>query len=360
MDVIAARMRAQRLAGAPFESAVEAVGWFAGVQAQDFPAAKWALGLRVKGATDSALDRLYNDGAILRTHVLRPTWHFVLPGDVRWMIALTGPRILQSMAGRYRQLELDSVTIDRAHEAFTRALAGGNHLTRSELGDVLMDAGIAPDGQRLPHLIAAGELRGLLVSGPMKGKQVSYALLEERVAKAPDLDHDEALRELASRYFVSHGPARLQDLVRWSSLTLADVRRGVEMAGDVLAHGEVDGVEYWFDASLGSPRLGAPAAHLLPNFDEYTVAYVDRSALHHPTRAFQPELFAFSSILSNVVIVSGRVVGGWRRLNAPGWVRVEVRSLDGPSDEERTLIERAGRRFSSFLERPVVVVHPAR
>jgi winged helix DNA-binding protein len=360
MDVIAARMRAQRLAGAPFDNAVEAVGWFGGVQAQDYPAAKWALGLRVKGATDAAIDRLYDEGAILRTHVLRPTWHFVLPRDVRWMIALTGPKILQSMAGRYRQLELDSGTIDRAHDAFARALAGGNHLTRPQLGDVLTRAGIAPDGQRLPHLIAAAELRGLIVSGPLQGKQISYALLEERVAKAPVLDRDQALRELTARYFISHGPARPQDLVRWSSLTLSDVRRGIEMAGDVLAHRDVDGVEYWFDASLGSPRLGAPAAHLLPNFDEYTVAYIDRSALHHPTRAFQPELFAFSSILSNVVIVSGRVVGGWRRLNAPDWVRVEVRSLDGPSDAERALIDRAGRRFSSFLQRPVVVVHPAR
>lgn len=360
MDLIAARMRAQRLSGAPFDDAIAAVGWFGGVQAQDYPAAKWALGLRVRGATDAALDRLYDDGAILRTHVLRPTWHFVLPADVRWMVALTGPRVLQSMAGRHRQLELDAATIDRAHDAFTRALAGGNHLTRTELGRVLTAAGIAPDGQRLPHLITAGELKALLVSGPFKGKKISYALMEERVARTQALDPDEALGRLARLYFVSHGPARLYDLVRWSSLTLADVRRGVEIAGDALAQRELDGVEYWFDATLGSPRLGPAAAHLLPNFDEYTVAYADRSALHHPARPFQPERFAFSSILSNVVIIAGRVVGGWRRLNTPGWVRVEVRSLDGPSEADRALIERAGRRFSRFLERPVVIVHPAR
>jgi len=352
----AARLRAQRLVGPPFKTAVDAVGWFGAVQSQDYPAAKWALGLRVRGATEADIDRLYDQGAILRTHVMRPTWHFVLPEDIGWMLRLTGPKIRQGVAGRYRQLELDERTITRAHGAFAKALAGGKQLTRVELGEVLRAARIAPDGQRLPHLLSAGELAGLLTSGARRGKQHTFALLEERAPRGRVLDRDEAIGELAGRYFRSHGPAQLRDFAWWSGLTLADSRRGVELAGDALDHREVDGKRYWFDAEAGPAGAVARAAHLLPNFDEYTVGYTDRSAMMHPVHPFRPELFAFSSILANVVTVAGQVVGAWRRAEARAALRVEVRPLARLTGAERTAIDQAGERLGKFLERPVEVV----
>jgi winged helix DNA-binding protein len=353
-SLVTARLRAQRLSGAPFKTAVDAVRWFGAVQSQDYPGAKWALGLRVKGATDAHIDRAYNKGAILRTHVLRPTWHFVVPEDLRWMLALTGPRIRQGMAGRYRRLELDEGTVTRAQAAFGNALSGGRHLTRVELADALRTAGIAPDGQRLPHLISWGELGGLLTSGRLRGKQVTWALLEERVPRARVLDRDEAIGELTRRYFVSHGPAQLRDFVWWSGLTLAEARRGVELAGDALDHHAIDGKEYWFDAALPAARVTA-VAHLLPNFDEYSVGYTDRSAMLHPAHPFRPELFAFSSILANVVTVAGQVVGAWRRVTGRTGLRVEVRPLARLTARERVAVEGAGVRLSRFLERTVEV-----
>jgi hypothetical protein len=353
--LVASRLRAQRLVGTPFKTPGDAVGWFGAMQSQDYPAAKWALGLRVKGATERQIDRLYDEGIILRTHVLRPTWHFVLPNDIRWMLRLTGPKIHQGMAGRYRRLELDEKTISRAHSAFSTALAGGKQLTRAELGGVLGAAGIAPDGQRLPHLLAAGELAGLLTSGARRGKQHTFALLEERVPPAPLLEREQAIGELARRYFRSHGPAQLRDFVWWSGLTLAESRRGVELAGDTLDQREVDGKVYWFDAELPSTRAGAPA-HLLPNFDEYTVGYTDRAAMMHPVHPFRPELFAFSSILANVVTVDGQVVGAWRRAESKDRLRVEVRPMARLTAPEHAAVDQAGERLRKFLERPVEVV----
>jgi hypothetical protein len=271
------------------------------------------------------------------------------------MLRLTGPKIRQAMAGRYRRLELEEKTITKALGAFSKALAGGKQLTRVELGDLLRTARIAPDGQRLPHLLMTGELAGLLTSGARRGKQHTFALLEERASHGRVLDRAEAIGELARRYFCSHGPAQLRDFVWWSGLTMAEARRGVALAGDALDRRSVDGNEYWFDAALASTRAAMPA-HLLPNFDEYTVGYTDRSAMMHPVHPFRPELFAFSSILANVVTMAGQVVGAWRRVNGRDGLRVEVRPLARLSADERAAVDTAGERLSRFLERPVEVV----
>jgi hypothetical protein len=354
-DIAARRLHSQRLSGEPFASAVDAVRWLGAVQSQDYAGAKWALGQRTRAATDAELDRVYDEGAILRTHVMRPTWHFVLPEDIRWLLELTGPRVRVGLAGRYRQLEIDKGQVARANAAFTQALAGGRHLTRPELGDALRAVGISPDGQRLPHLIIGAELDGLIASGPRRGKQVAYALLEERAPKAPALDRAEALAELTRRYFRSHGPAQLQDYVWWSGLTVADARTGIALAGAALERQAIGGNDYWFDAGAGPPCMAGGVAHLLPNFDEYIVAYRDRAAALHSDRPFEPALFSFGSILSNVVTVGGRVRGGWRRTVARGGLRVEVRLLDRLEPAEAAAVEEAGHRLAHFLGRPVAL-----
>ena len=352
-SIAGARLRTQRLSGTPFEDAVEAVRRMGAVQSQDYPAAKWALAQRLGGATDAALDRLYDQGAILRTHVLRPTWHFVLPEDIRWLLELTGPRVLAGAAGRWRQLEIDREVIARSRAAWHAALSGGRSMTRSELGGVLAAAAISSEGQRLPHLAMALELEGFLVSGPRRGKQLTWALLEERAPGSASMEPQDALRELARRYFSFHGPAQLQDFAWWSGLTLADARKGISLAGADLSSRSVDGKDYWHSPGLEWGLADKGAVHLLPNFDEYTVGYRDRSALLHADYPFRPELFAFSSILSNIVTVGGEVRGAWRKIASARGVRVEVSPLAPPSRSVRTGVEEAVRRFGRFLERPV-------
>jgi len=323
------------------------------MQAQDYGGAKWALAQRSRGITDVELDRLFDQGAILRTHVMRPTWHFVLPEDIGWLLALTGRRVRAGLVGRYRRLELDDKVVARAAAIFTAALAGGRNLTRDELGKVLSAGRISPAGQRLPHLIMHAELDGLIASGPRRGRQFTYALLEERAAKRRALDRDEAVAELTLRYFRSHGPAQVQDFVWWSGLRVADARAGVAIAADRLERMVIDGKDYWFDSGADPKEGAAMVAHLLPNFDEYTVAYRDRAEMVHADRPFEAELFSFGSILSNVVTVRGKVRGSWRRTVARGGVRVDVQPLDRFKRAETAAVEDAAGRLGRFLERPV-------
>jgi winged helix DNA-binding protein len=363
-DIAARRLQAQRLVGEPFESPLDAIRSLTAVQSQDYAGAKWALGQRSRKTTDAELDRLFDAGAILRTHVMRPTWHFVLPEDIGWLLALTGPRVRAGLVARNRELEIDEKVVARAASLFTAALTGGRHLTRAELGEVLSAGRVSPEGQRLPHLLMSAELDALIASGPRRGKQFTYALLNERAAKARALDRDEAVAELTLRYFRSHGPAQLQDFVWWSGLRVADARAGIAIAGGALECRTVEGKDYWFDSDAVPPGRAATVAHLLPNYDEYTVAYRDRAEILHADLPFDAGVFArggvsggtsisFGSILSNVVTVRGRVRGSWRRTLARDGVRVEAWMLDRLKPAESRAVEAAGRRLGEFLERSV-------
>ena len=363
-DIAARRLGAQRLTGEPFKSPLDAIRSLTAVQSQDYAGAKWALGQRSRRTTDAELDRLFDEGAILRTHVLRPTWHFVLPEDIGWLVALTGPRIRAGLVARNRELEIDDRVAARAGALFASALAGGRHLTRAELGQVLSAGRISPEGQRLPHLIMRAELDALIASGPRRGKQFTYALLKERAPNARALGRDEAVAELTLRYFRSHGPAQIQDFVWWSGLRMADARTGLASAGKGLERRVIDGKDYWFDSGVGPQIKAAPVAHLLPNYDEYTVAFRDRAEILHADLPFDPDVFAragasgttsisFGSILANVVTIRGKVRGSWRRSLERDGVRLEARMLDRLKPAESRAVEAAGRRFGEFLERPV-------
>ena len=350
-SIVSRRLHAQGLAGTTAGSAVDVLRRMGAIQAQDYGAATWGLGLRCRRSTEIEVDRLFDGGSILRTHLMRPTWHFVLPEDVRWLLDLTGPRVRQGAAGRYRELGIDAAAISRSQAAFTAALAGGRHLTRPELGEVLARAGVPPNGQRLPHLLMAAELDGLIVSGPRRGRQFTWALLDERVPPARPLERDEALLELTLRFFRSRGPAQVQDFVWWSGLTAADARAGIAAAGGGLGREVLDGREHWCDAAAPAPSRSRRVAHLLPNFDEYTVAYRDRSAIHSDG-AIDPAMLSFGSILSNVVIVGGRVRGAWARHVTAGELRVELRLPEPLTGAEREAVEAAVSRLGGFLGRP--------
>ena len=265
-DIAHHRLYHQHLTANPFEKPADVVDWLVAVQAQDYFGAKWALGLRLRqDAHDADLDRAFNAGSILRTHVLRPTWHFVTPTDIRWLLALTAPRVLAVNAAMYRKLELDNATLKRGHKAMTKALHGGQHLTRDELRATLEKAGLAVGtGQRLAYMVMAAELDGLICSGPRRGKQFTYALLEERVPPVAPLQRDEALATLTRRYFASHGPATAQDFAKWSGLTSADAKRGLEMVGTQLQHETLNGAEYWFSSSAAPLNAKRASTHGLP------------------------------------------------------------------------------------------------
>ena len=229
------RLGSALLADGPRPAApADVVRWFGAVQAQDFGPAKWSLGQRLPGTTDAEVQRAFDAGQFLRTHVLRPTWHFVTPDDIRWLLQLTGPRVHAANAYAYRRAGLDDHALAKAHDLLAEALDGGEHRTRKELAGVLGGAGLPTAGFALGYVLMHAELDGLICSGAMRGKHHTYTLLERRVPPAPARDPDEALAKLVTRYFTSHGPATAKDLRWWSSLTLRDIARGVELAGDRL------------------------------------------------------------------------------------------------------------------------------
>src|SRR5205085_9873252 len=175
-DLLRHRLHNQQLTRSKFTDPAAMVAWLGAVQSQDYFGAKWALAQRLPGATDASLDRAFNEGAILRTHVLRPTWHFVAPADIRWLLALTGPRVLAISAPYFRANGLDAAVFKRTHPVITTALQGGKFLMRSELAAALKEAGLGQSGLGLTYAVIEAELTGLICSGPRRGKQFTYAL----------------------------------------------------------------------------------------------------------------------------------------------------------------------------------------
>jgi hypothetical protein len=350
------RLGAQRVAGseaAKFPSVSEAVRTLGAVQSQDYPAAKWAVGQRVRGCTEATFDEAFSRGEILRTHVLRPTWHFVAPEDLRWMLALTAPRVNALRAYYNRQQGLDGPVFARSNAAIAKALQGGNHLTRDELGEVLRKAKIDGSPERRGNILLGAELEGLVCSGPLRGKVHTYALVEERAPGfGRPLDRDESLAELARRFFVSHGPATLKDYAWWSGLTAADAKAGVETATPRLAREVVGGKTFFFE-DRGSSRVRRDGAvHLLPNYDEYAVAYVDREILLEARH--RSKLGARSNVLfQNLVVREGRVVGTWRRTLKRSTVSVATTLFVRFGVAEKRALAEAIERYGRFMGRAV-------
>lgn len=347
------RMHNQRLSGRLFSSPEDTIRWLVAVQSQDFGPAKWSVGVRTDGVTDADLDRAYADGTILRTHLLRPTWHFVLPEDVGWLLEFTAPRIRVRNGHRYRQLGLDEDVRTRSRRLIERALDGGDHRTRAELEAVLRNGGIDTTGQRLPYLLMDAEVEGIVCSGRPSGKTHTYALLDERAPGARTLSRDDALAELVSRFFASHGPATEKDLQSWSSLTLAEIRRGTAMAEFDLKCDVVGERSYWYVGRRPDREPAGPTAHFLQGYDEYFVGYresrdaVDASGI---ARASEAEVS-----FNGEVVLDGQRAGRWRRALRKETVTFDVVVYRPLETGERAAVEAAADRFGAFLERDAAV-----
>ena len=302
---------------------------------------KWAIALRMTDATsDAEVEQAFNAGKILRTHVMRPTWHFVAPADIRWLLTLTGPRVHAASRYMYRQLELDAAVFKRSDAVLIRALQAGRFLTRSALQSELAKAGVKASGPRLGYIMMHAELEGLICSGPRAGLQFTYALLDERAPRARTMSREAALEELSRRYFASRGPATAQDFASWSGLTLTDARAGLESLGLDFERETIDGRVHAYKPAARGIRSGRDFAFLLPDYDEYVMSYKDRSAL----RSTKKLTLAYN----RVIIADGQIVGSWQRSFAGGSVSIEVDCRVPPASAMARLLARATRRFVAF------------
>jgi len=347
-DITRLRLHNQRLSTTTFKNSAEAVGWFGAVQSQDYGGAKWALSQRVQNASDASIEEAYNEGAILRTHVMRPTWHFVRPEDIRWMLALTAPRINALCATYYRKLELDTATFKRSNALLTKNLQGGKQLTRAELTALLQKNGIATaDLLRFTYLIVRAELDGVVCSGARRGKQFTYALLDDRAPQTRTLDRDAALALLTTRYFFSHGPATIKDFVWWSGLTMADANKGLDSIRSQLISEVENGQTYWF-ANVTLAEVPSPTVHLLPDYDEYTVGYTDRSAIFDPANTQKLDSRG-SELAQYVIVIDGLIAGTWKRTIKRSEVVIELMRFRALTKAEEQAIADAAEHYGKFL-----------
>ncbi len=373
-EVARLRLRNQRVTGEKLATAAEVVAWLGCVQSQEYSLAKWSLGMRAgrdgaaPGGTtgpgrrlrETDVDMALAKGEILRTHVLRPTWHYVAPADIRDFIRLTGPRVLAGSAGRMRELELDDRQIQASREVISKALDGGTHLTRLELQAELAAAGLHPDGQRIAYIVMAAELTALIASGtPRPNNKATYALLDEFAPPSAQdrqpFDRDRALAALTLRYFTSHGPATIPDYTWWSGLTAADARRGLDINAPTLELRDVAGEKFWWAGDVGGSADSppSPTIYLMQAYDEYVVAYrsprnpINVAGLASPSVLQSPPLY-------HAVLVDTQLVGYWRRLTVKDGYRVETSLLRDLNPRELAAFDAELKRYSDFTQRPVI------
>lgn len=356
-DVSRLRLRNQRIAGGRLRSPEEVVGWLAAVQSQEYALARWSVGMRAVGrggrpAVESEVERAIADGRILRTHVLRPTWHFILPRDIRPIMRLTAPRVRLHTARRNEQLGLDARQIARAFDLIVEALSGDRHMTRQELGQAIALGGVPVDGQRLAYIVIGAEMESLVASGAPHGAKQTYALLDERApaAAAAPYDGDATLADLTRRYFTSHGPATIADFTWWSSLTVAAARRGLAANHSSLERIAVDGTDHWWagDTAAG-PDDRSPTVHLLQGFDEYVVGYRSpRTAI--TLNGLGPATALSSPSWLHGVFLDGQLIGWWRRVPVKEGFRVETKLFRELSTREQSALKAAVDRYSAFVE----------
>lgn len=347
------RLASQHIAGNTFSKPVELAAWMGAMQAQDPAMIKWAFGCRIPGITEKAVDEALATGEILRTHLLRPTWHVVAAEDIYWLLELTAPQIRGSSRSRWEELELTPAIMNRSTDIIVRLLSDGVHRTREALMAELEANSIRSNDNRSAHIMFHAELEGLVCSGAVTGNKQTYRLLESCLPRPKSIPREEALTKLALRYFNSHGPATLSDFNWWSGLSIKDARTALEHVKSQLILETIGEETYWFSTEAVKANV-AYEAHLLPAFDEFIISYRDRSAVleqQHHARAVST-----NGIFRPVVVVDGKVRGLWKRTVKKDTVLIEIELFSKLTAQEQQAVNAAAERFGSFLGKKVTLV----
>ncbi|MDD2306031.1 MAG: winged helix DNA-binding domain-containing protein [Prolixibacteraceae bacterium] len=352
-DISTLRLQNQQVSATKFKTVKELVGWMGAMQAQDYNQAKWAIGARLPHLTETQIESAFNQGDIFRTHLMRPTWHFVSADNIYWMLQLTSKQIKSITKSRKRDLGLTENDLAKSKEVLVKSLEGNRSLTREELSDELNRAGINTFEQRLPHILMDAEIDGIICSGGIQGKNQAYALLAERVPVKKTFSREESLALLVKKYFTSHGPATLPDFVWWSGLPVAEARKALEMNKTILNSEIIDNETYWFANSVDMPSTLHDSVYLLPAFDEYLISYKNRSSaitLENHTKAISN-----NGIFRPIIVVNGQISGLWKRTIKKDSVLIELDHFRPHNKKEIGLIENAAEMFGHFTGRKVEV-----
>lgn len=350
-DISNIRLNSQQILNTQHSDVKEVVEWMGAIQAQDHAMAKWAIGVRLSKATDTQIESAINKGEILRTHLLRPTWHFVSADDIDWIIDLTSPQIKSLIKTRNLQLELTETVIAKSNKIIGKLLEDGRHSTRDELIVELNKAKIQTDNNRASHLFMCAELDKIICSGSTKGSKQTFALFEKRVKKRNTLKRDEALTKLAGKYFQSHSPATLQDFIWWSGLHAKDARIALENNKSALVSATIDSQTYWLNPKFSSLKSNNNSVHLLPAFDEILISYRNREAII--SSEIHKKAVSSNGIFRPIVVVDSQVTGLWNRTIKKEKVIIETNLFWPHTKSELKHIEKACELYGDFLGRAI-------
>jgi hypothetical protein len=348
------RLHNQHISRPTVQHPSDVVAWFGAIQAQDYPGALWAVGLRMQNATEDMVEQAVADRTIIRTWPMRGTLHFVAAADVRWMLELLKPRVITRNQRRLeKDFELDEAALARCRKLLERALEGGKQLSRPAVYQALEAGKISTVNGRGVQIVCHLSFDQILCLGTRQGKQHTFALLDEWAPAAKPMERDAALAELARRYFTSHGPASLQDFIWWSGLAVAEARTGLELAKPHLVQEVIGGQTYWLAPRASVTKEASPTAYLLPPYDEYTVAYKDRSAVLDPLYARQAS--TGNGIFNPIIVVDGQVVGTWKRTLKKDALAITPSPFAKLTKAETRAIGAAASRYGKFFDAPVVL-----
>ncbi|ASZ11835.1 winged helix DNA-binding domain-containing protein [Chitinophaga pendula] len=349
-DIAPTRLLHQQLNQHNIPSISQLVEHMGCIQAQEYASAKWAISCRIPGTSDADIDHALQSGAILRTHILRPTWQFVSPADIGWILQLTAPKIKAFNKHIHNKLNITDNDLKRSKKRFRKALIDQGPLTRQALAQVLIKARINIDDIRMSFLLMDAELDGLICSGGRQGKQFTYDLLEKRAPHMRSLDTHTAIGKLASRYFLSRGPATIHDFAWWSGLGITKAKQALEMIRHQLSGTVLNGQAYWSPKSHIHTKKQPNSLFLLPAYDEYAVAYKDRSDLL-PASHTQ---IAGNGIFKPIIVINGQVAGTWKRYEQKQKIILETQLFTTPSNTTTRLLNTAIHQYSQFIAKEII------
>jgi hypothetical protein len=354
MNKIAARrLKSQALVGSTFKTAAEVVGHFGAMQAQEYLCALWSVGMRMPDSTEADIRQAVERREIIRGWPMRGTIHFTAAEDTRWILELTAPRQLAIYGRRLAELGLDEATLAQANDTMAHALEMDGRLSRPQLFKALEAAGVSTAGQRGAYMLYRAVLDRVICQVGVERNTAYYMLFDAALPKATSKPRDEALAELARRYFQSHGPATVHDFAWWAGLTVAEAKEGIGLAGTALERKTFDGGEYYSSAGAADSAIDAPLVRLLPMYDEFLVAYKDRSASVSPA-----QMGSYGSgnnpVFSWVILINGQARGTWKRTVKKDTVEVELTPDGRLSDAERAALDAEVQRYADFVEKSLV------
>ena len=356
MDISNIRLINQQIVNSKFTNIKDVVGWMGAIQAQDYSMAKWAIGARLPNINESQIEEAIKKVDIIRTHILRPTWHFVSSDDIYWMLELAAPQIMAATKSRDNSLGINESAFQKSNAIFEKVLSGGKQLLREELATELKRLDIATGDNRLYHFLIRAEIDGIIFSRNTGNKQ-TFSLLHEIIPKAKSYTRDEALVKLAKKYFKSHGPATIHDFSWWSGLSIGESRKALEMSLPDFISEKIENQTFWFSPSVSSPKSEKDLMFLLPAFDEFLVSYKNRTA--SISLEYQHKAFTSNGTFRPTIVFNGQVVGIWSRAIKKDKVLLEIELSQRNNEIVKDMILTAATPFGNFSHKQAEVTYRA-